>query len=84
MPPFNTSPALANTDGDNCPDGREVASINDDFVVNVIDLSQIAQEIGVYALPGTAVQRDFDMTKDGAINVIDLSFVAGRFGACDP
>ena len=79
---FGTSPAVANSDGDACADGREVASINGDTAVNVIDLSQVAAEVGVYVLPGTPVQRDYDMTKDGAINVIDLSFVAGRSGLC--
>jgi CSLREA domain-containing protein len=79
---FGTDPNNVNSDGDACNDGREVASINGDATVNVIDLSQVAGEFGVYVLPGTAVQRNFDMTKDGAINVIDLSFVAGRTGSC--
>jgi hypothetical protein len=79
---FGTDPTLTNSDGDVCSDGREVASINGDTVVNVIDLGQIAGEAGVYVLPGSTVKRNYDMTKDGAINVIDLSFAAGRSGAC--
>jgi hypothetical protein len=79
---FGTDPNNVNTDGDACNDGKEVASINADTAVNVIDLGQVAGEFGVYVLPGSVVKRNFDMTKDGAINVIDLSFVAGRFGTC--
>jgi hypothetical protein len=79
---FATSPVAANSDLDACTDGREVASINGDTAVNVIDLSQVALEVGLYVLPGTAVQRNYDMNKDAAINVLDLSFVATRTGLC--
>jgi hypothetical protein len=79
---FGTDPNNVNTDGDACNDGKEVASINADTAVNVIDLGQVAGEFGIYVLPGSVVKRNFDMTKDGAINVIDLSFVAGQFGVC--
>jgi hypothetical protein len=44
--------------------------------VNVIDLQQIAAEAGAYAPPGTPVKNNFDITKNGAIDVIDLQQVA--------
>jgi hypothetical protein len=77
---FNTNPAVLNTDGDVCHDGKEVASINADVTVNVIDLQQVAGAFGPSTDPDYIT--DYDMTRDGAINVIDLSFVSGRFGAC--
>ena len=80
---FNTDPNFfPNTDGDACREAREIASINLDTTVNVLDLSQIAGEFGVYVLPGNAVKRNYDVNKDAAINVLDLSFVAGQSGAC--
>ncbi len=79
---YNTDPATANTDGDACNDGREVASINADNQVNVIDLQQIASGIGVYAFPGSAVKVNFDITRDGSINVIDLQQAAAQLGSC--
>jgi hypothetical protein len=77
---YNTDPNNANTDGDTCDDGKEIASINADTAVNVIDLSQIAGAFG--PAPGPPYIVQFDVNKDGAINVLDLSFVAGRFGVC--
>jgi polyhydroxybutyrate depolymerase len=77
---FNTDPNNANTDGDACDDGKEIASINADLAVNVIDLSQVAGAFG--PAPGPPYIVQFDVNKDGAINVLDLSFVAGQFGNC--
>jgi hypothetical protein len=77
---YNTDPLVANTDGDICHDGKEIASVNADTTVNVIDLQQVAGSFGLANDPDYIV--NFDSTKDGAINVIDLSFVAGQSGAC--
>ena len=77
---YNTDPTVANTDGDLCNDGKEVASVNVDATVNVLDLSALATSFG--ASPGPPYIVQFDVTKDGVINVLDLSFVAGRFGPC--
>jgi len=79
---YNTDPNNVNTDGDACNDGREVASINGDTAVNVIDQQQIASEVGVYTLPGSPVKVNFDITKDGNINIGDLQLVAALFGPC--
>ncbi len=82
---YNTDPANGNTDGDACRDGREVASVNANNSVDVIDLLAIAQEAGPYAPPGSPVKVDFDATKNGSIDVLDLAFVAslaGGGGAC--
>jgi hypothetical protein len=79
---YNTSITNPDTDGDGCRDGKEVASVNAGSSVDVIDLSSIASEMGIYTLPASAVKADFDATKNGSIDVIDLSFVAGQFGHC--
>ena len=77
---YATNGANANTDGDICNDGKEVASVNNDTTVNVIDLQQLAAAFGPSTDPDYLV--NFDVTKDGSINVLDLSFVAARSGAC--
>ncbi len=77
---YGTSSGNANTDGDVCSDGKEVASINGDLTVNATDLSQVAQHFGPSTGPNYIV--DFDITKDGNINATDLSQIAQRFGAC--
>jgi polyhydroxybutyrate depolymerase len=79
---YNTDPNNANTDGDACTDGREVASVNANNSVDVLDLLAIALEAGTYALPGPVVKVNFDATKNGSIDVLDLAFVAGRAGNC--
>ncbi len=79
---YNTSDANANTDGDICSDGREVASVNAGNAVNAVDLSQVAQTFGAYTVPATAEKYNFDYTKDQTINAIDLSQIAQRFGTC--
>ncbi len=79
---YGTDPAVANTDGDVCGDGREVASIDGDTNVNVLDLQQIATAQGTYVRPGTPVQVNFDITRDGQINVADLQQSAVSMGNC--
>jgi hypothetical protein len=79
---YNTDPNAVNTDGDACNDGREMASVNASNAVDVIDLQQVASEAGPYALPGSPVKVDFDVTKNGVIDVIDLQQVAARAGPC--
>lgn len=72
---YNSSPASANTDDDRLSDAKEVASINQDWAVNVIDMQQVAQNLSLGA-PGYIT--DFDMNKDGTLNVLDLQFVGVR------
>jgi glucose/arabinose dehydrogenase len=79
---YNTSTSNNNTDGDNCRDGREVASVNANFSVDVIDLLVLAQHAGSYATPGPVYLVNFDVTKNGSIDVIDLAFVASQNGVC--
>lgn len=77
---YNTDPALANTDGDICGDGKEVASVNADTTVSALDLSAVAQRFGPGTAPGYLA--GFDSNKDGQISAIDLAQVAQRFGPC--
>lgn len=77
---YLSSPIDSNTDDDSCNDGREIASINADQEVNVIDLQQISQHFGPASDPDYLV--DFDVTKSGSIDVLDLLFVSGKTGPC--
>jgi hypothetical protein len=84
---YGTSGADPNSDTDARNDGCEVASINGDLVVNVIDLQQLSSEEqlypgGNYPDPGSAVARDFDITKNGVLDVIDLQQVAAADMVC--
>ena len=75
-----TSAINANTDGDDCGDASEMASLNSDHTVNSIDLGFLASR---YSLIGSPLYFwDFDVNRDGAINSLDLLFVALQFGAC--
>lgn len=79
---YGTSLSGSNADGDICSDAREIASINADERVSSIDLSQVAQRFGTYALPAPPHLANLDVNKDSKISSIDLSFVAQRFGVC--
>ncbi len=93
---YNTDPNNPNTDGDTrtngqpLNDGCEIYSINADQVVNIIDLQQIALEIGHHGppppdYPNNATYRlkvNFDVTKDGTINVVDLQQAARAIAIC--
>jgi hypothetical protein len=79
---YNSNPNSANTDGDGCGDGREVASVNGDQSVTAADLGLVAASFGAYALPAPADKADFDQNKDQNITAGDLGLVAARFGAC--
>lgn len=81
---YGTSVALADSDGDGCSDRREVASMDGNRSVDVIDLGIIAGAAGAYTLPGTAQQRDYDISKNGMIDVIDLMLGAAAVGSCPP
>jgi hypothetical protein len=77
---YGTSINNANSDGDGCNDGREASTVNGDQTVNVIDLQQIAMRAGPSTGPN--YHANFDVTKNGAIDVIDLQTTAARTGAC--
>ncbi len=80
---YGTSDNNPNSDGDNCSDRREIASINADLTVNATDLSQIAQAWGApYPVGSAAHLYDFDINKDGTINALDLSQTAQALGNC--
>lgn len=75
-----SNPLVANTEGDDCQDAREVASVNGDRNVNSLDLNQLALRFGAL----TPEFRPFDSNGDGQISAIDLAFAAQRFGMCTP
>jgi hypothetical protein len=75
---YNTDPSAVNTDGDSCGDGREIGSINADKSVNIIDLFQIASAGGS---PAKYI-LNFDLTKNGTIDVMDLQLAALVYGDC--
>lgn len=77
---YGTSPTNTNTDGDACADGKEIASVNADTTVNVLDLQQVISSFGIDTAPNYLA--NMDINKDGVINVIDLQIVARLSGAC--
>lgn len=77
---YGSNPASTNSDGDGCGDGREIASVNSDSVVNVADVGMVASEISRVGGPPKIV--NLDINKDGAYNVADRGIVASLFGAC--
>jgi hypothetical protein len=79
---YNTDPGATDSDGDGYEDGCEVYSINADRVVNVLDLQQIALEQTTYLSPGYPVQVNFDVTKNGSIDVVDLQQTAASAPRC--
>ncbi len=79
---YGTSVTSANSDGDNCRDGQEIASINGDLAINVVDLQQIAQSMGHSTSPQYI--PNMDITKNGSIDVADLQQAAQQQGFCSP
>lgn len=79
---YGTDPTATDSDVDGCSDRLEIASVNADFRVNSIDLSQIAQSFATYTLPASAVNATFDINKDGKISSIDLAQIAQSFASC--
>ena len=77
---YGSNPASANSDGDGCTDGREVASVNGDAVVNVGDVGMVVSEIARVGGPPKIV--NLDINKDGVHNIADRGIVASLFGAC--
>ena len=51
---------------------RNPADVNGDGVVNILDLTLVAQGFGTDSL-------EADMNGDGVVNVFDLVFVANEF-----
>ena len=51
---------------------KNPADVNGDGVVNILDLTLVAQEFGTDSLEG-------DVNGDGVVNVFDLVFVANQF-----
>ena len=75
---YNSNPNNTNSDGDNCGDGREVASLNADLVVSSGDQGMLAAEL----LRPPPKHVNFDLNKDGVISSGDQGIMANRFGAC--
>ena len=70
----NTEHALANLDGEMYlrAKPKNPADVNEDGVVNILDLTIIAQALGTNSLKA-------DVNGDGYVNILDLVFVANAF-----
>ncbi|HEY8173152.1 MAG TPA: hypothetical protein VIH21_08685 [Dehalococcoidia bacterium] len=77
---YNTSLNFGNSDFDVCNDAKEVASVDANTQVNVLDLFNVAQAAGPST--GPKYVPDFDTNKNGSIDVLDLGFVAAQNGGC--
>ena len=71
----NTEHALPNLDGEMYLRVKPVnpADVNEDGVVNILDLTIIARDLGTDRLEG-------DVNGDGVVNILDLVQVAGAIG----
>ena len=71
---LNTKHALPNLDGEMYlrVKPKNPADVNADGVVNILDLTLVAQAFGTDSRRG-------DVNGDGVVNVMDLVFVAGQF-----
>ncbi len=71
---MNTQHALPNLDGEMYlrVKPKNPADVYGDGVVNILDLTLVAQRFGTDSLKG-------DVNGDGVINVFDLVFVANQF-----
>ncbi|HXK34103.1 MAG TPA: hypothetical protein VNM91_08845, partial [Dehalococcoidia bacterium] len=72
------NPLDPNTDGDDCGDAKEIASVDANRVVNSADLGLLAAAFG--QLPPEF--RPYDADGNGVINSADLGFAASQFAAC--
>jgi PKD repeat protein len=79
---LGTNPLSGDSDGDGCNDGSEIASTNGDRIVNISDQQALAQRFGVS--PNPNYYWLFDLTRDGAINALDLLFLSLHLGSCTP
>lgn len=77
---YNTSPSSGDSDGDGCGDVLEVTSINADRIVNIVDLQQILSAANTSSTQGLYV-ANFDVSRNGSIDVLDLQQVARLVGA---
>ena len=70
----NIEHALANLDGEMYLriKPKNPADVNDDGVVNILDLTLVAQGLGTDSKKG-------DVNGDGVVNILDLVFVANQF-----
>jgi hypothetical protein len=92
---WGTSPVLRNTDGDRCDDDKEIAEINGDGVVNVLDEARIAQRAfnvqdddpnDGNPIPDfdMVVNPAFDINKDGVMNALDDALVVLNSSLVEP
>jgi hypothetical protein len=77
---YGSNPLTRNGDGDQCPDGMEVGSINADIYVNAFDLVFISRAFSRAGTP--AYVLNFDLDRNGTINVVDLATAATMYGYC--
>jgi hypothetical protein len=71
---YNSSPTTNDTDNDGCDDAIEAVSVNGDLDVNSGDQLLIALSFSRTDRP------NFDVDKNGVVNIIDLQILASRFG----
>jgi hypothetical protein len=83
---WGTSPSLKDTDGDGCADNVEIADVNGDGVVGLMDVLIVAERAA--RIKDDDFDRDppwnfspaFDLTKDGRIDLLDVALVAVNLG----
>jgi hypothetical protein len=77
---YGSDPLSRNSDLDDCPDGKEVGSVDRNRNVNAQDLGLLASAFGP-ADSGRYVPP-WDLNRDGHINSMDLGITAANYGRC--
>jgi len=72
---YGTSPIAPDSDYDQCPDDKEIASLDGNTTVNSIDLFIVAQYFG------STSRFVPDVNRDGNVSSGDLGLVASRYGS---
>jgi hypothetical protein len=92
---WGTSPTRRDSDGDGCDDDKEIVDVNGDAVANVLDYARVAQRAfriqdddpnDGNPVPDFEmdVSAAFDLNKDGAVTVIDVTLAALNSSLVEP
>jgi hypothetical protein len=73
---WGTSPILKDSNFNSCPDNVEIADVNGDYWVNIVDVRIAAQAAGHII----GYNADLDLNKDGLLNIVDLRMTAQQMG----
>ena len=77
---WGTDPASVDSDGDNCPDDKEVVDIDGNRQANVLDAFWVAKA----AFGILDSQAAFDLDKNGAVTILDALLAVKNSNLVEP